>query len=460
MPIAGVPPVVVLNGVRGGRWVLSLVALGVIATQAGAAEIEFSSIAVGTALADQFVPRGVRFVAFNGVTGLIANSTGGRIARFDQCACEFYDSGTRIVFSDLHQQVQVHLGAQAGSAATAMLLTAFDINGKQLAAVTTKVTPSTLFGFELEVVAPSKSIASVTLVAVTSNNSSPVLLHDVSFEDATPSAPDFAFEAPVAFELFAGQAPMDLPIIIRRYGGSTGAIALSVSGEPAGLATLVLPNPTLAAAASMRVFADPTAVEAVSTLSLTGTPSATAGAAPRSASIFASIKPRIHVSGSSFADLATCRNTGGQNGIVRQSFLVTRHPLFKTSVDVVVKGVPAGVGFSVAPSRLDFPGNGLSQLFDVELTIPKGIDFPNSTVTLELLGPGVDEQFAFMISGRCLGAADFVLTGSYSCINEGFSFPIVGASVYIYKYIGTFLDPWKVAELSTDINGRFHAVSE
>jgi hypothetical protein len=115
---------------------------------------------------------------------------------------------------------------------------------------------------------------------------------DVAMDDisiATPDAPQ-----PPDFSLTQGNSVLDAiqgasvqdPLTIHRANGSNGDIAMSVSGLPAGMTGSFSPNPVsgTSSTTTLTVTAAPTAgaSTAYSPVTITGTPSASAGPSPRS----------------------------------------------------------------------------------------------------------------------------------------------------------------------------------
>jgi hypothetical protein len=85
-----------------------------------AQSISFNDLPPGTVLRDQFQPQGLRFVPFEGrVSGVIAQSGSGRVARFDVCEglaeCEFFASGAKGIFSRSQNFLRIQAGLIAAS---------------------------------------------------------------------------------------------------------------------------------------------------------------------------------------------------------------------------------------------------------------------------------------------------------------------------------------------------------
>ena len=123
--------------------------------------------------------------------------------------------------------------------------------------------------------------------------------HHVAFDDLTivtadaPQPPDFTLTSGTGvLDVLQGQSLND-PIRVNRVNGSSGDIAMSVSGLPTGMTGTFSPNPVPGdtGLTTLTLTAAPLAAPAVdySNVTITGTPTAGAGPAPRTITAIARI---------------------------------------------------------------------------------------------------------------------------------------------------------------------------
>ncbi|HZS38874.1 MAG TPA: hypothetical protein VFF06_18705, partial [Polyangia bacterium] len=217
------------------------------ANAAGAATINFAGLAPGTQLGTQFQAQGVTFLPYNGVNGVVRAAATGKVAQFDSCfACEFYNSGGKVVFSTLHQTVTFHAGLASTTPAVTgpLLMQVYDAGGNVLGSTSVNVTSGTDFTTALTVTVPTARIAAATIeVGQSIAETDVVAISDLSFEDNATMLPDFSLDGPAAVGVLAGSLPTLVNINILRIGGSVGPINFSVAGLPPGVTGTFSPNP-------------------------------------------------------------------------------------------------------------------------------------------------------------------------------------------------------------------------
>ena len=76
-------------------------------------KIDFTNLAVGTKLANQFP--GVVFLEYNGsVDGVVVDTPSGHVASFNDCPrCESFPSGAHIALSTPQSRVKLHVAGPA-----------------------------------------------------------------------------------------------------------------------------------------------------------------------------------------------------------------------------------------------------------------------------------------------------------------------------------------------------------
>jgi hypothetical protein len=142
-------------------------------------------------------------------------------------------------------------------------------------------------------------------------------------------------------------------VFVSRYGGYTGAIALAVTGAPAGLTATLSPSTVPPGAWQGRLMLAASGATALGSYTLTVTASGS-GVASRSASLALTITdpppPSISVGCVPLDDFifVVQGDTWTWGGVT-----VTRHRGYTGTVELSVEGVPLGVTASLYPSVLD-----------------------------------------------------------------------------------------------------------
>jgi hypothetical protein len=422
--------------------------------------IDFSNLAVGTKLGNQFT--GVGFLKYQSrVGGVVVDTPSGHVASFNDCpGCEFFSAGANIAFSTLQRTVTLHVGLlpiQGITVQRDLRLTAFDAGGAPRATAIANVTAGAGFDTAFTVTLATPQIASVVLDAINDPEQLALIaIHDIIYEDAPPgSIPDFVLDGPPGATLLQGAPPVDIPLVIRRIGGSTGAISFSFSPLPAGVSGSVLPNPASANGVALRLQAAIGPALEVKTVVVTGTPlGASAGPAPRTLAIDLATAPMLRVSGPADIDFACCTPSGARGSVIRD-YVVIRDPSVSGPINVSLGGLPADVTGTVDPQTLEFLGGAIGERLSVSLTGIAGPIVPDTTLTLRLTAQGIDMSFSILLHGSCPQQnRNFVIRGQFLYVNEGDVQPLRGAQVEIFRYRSDWYDD-RVDSTFTDDEGRF-----
>jgi hypothetical protein len=426
-----------------------------ISRSALAATVTFTALPAGTILSNQLQPQGIVFSPYEGVQGVIGPSSSGNVATFNNApGVELPPSGAQATFATPHSSVQVHVGDALGANPTVMTLMALDSGENIVATSAATVTPASGFSTQLSVTSPSQNIASFTVVATPDNNTSWVVISDISWDDNS-GGPDFSLSSSAGVVLVAGQS-VALPINIQRIGGSTGAINFSAAGLPAAVSATFNPNPA-DASPSLVLSAPSNASESSSIVTVTGTPTVpTAGPAPRSVPIYLDVVQPATVSGDALVDLSAC-NQGGPTGTVTVSFFVQRVAAVAGPLNVAVDGLPSSVQAQITPASLTFPNGAFEQSVTVVFTAVAGVAVGDTMASLHITGGGgIDQRFAFMIFGTCpRHQMDFVARGAWFCQDVGnHIFPLQHAVVEFFRYRSDWYDD-KVGEVVTNDDGTY-----
>ncbi len=173
-------------------------------------------------------------------------------------------------------------------------LQGFDLGGNPIPGATDTVSMTGL-GVNTEAsIVDAESEISYFQITSSLNTFCPVAIDDLSFE-AVPSTipPDFGISAPSIGPTLTPGSSDNVTLKLRRNSTSTGPISFSVSDEPIGVHSSISPNPssgpdgsaltlTLSAASNAQPFSEVP-------VTITGTPSPTAGEHQRSVTILVSV---------------------------------------------------------------------------------------------------------------------------------------------------------------------------
>jgi hypothetical protein len=421
--------------------------------------LDFSGLAVGTKLSNQFPD--ITFVSYLGVGGIVVDSASGHVASFTDCpGCEFFSRGAKIEFARLEHTVTLHVGLLPVRGAVIqrdLRLTAHDAGGIPLGTAIATVTAGAGFATALTVSLPTPLIASVLLDPVSDPGlEANIAVLDIAFDNDIAGGPDFELIAPVGGTVLQGGPPSDIPITIRRIGGSAGGILLSVSTLPAGVTGTVSPSTAPPDIVSLRLQAAIAPQATFVTVVIVGVPTTpTAGLVARTVSIELETVPMIQVFGPANIDLASCRQTAAAHGTVTRTYWVLRDWTVTGVFAVALEGVPTGVTSSISPSALTFPGGVVGEQITIELTSIAGQPVQDTWMNLHVTGPGVDKSYPILIHGTCPQQNfNFVMRGQFNCINRGALRPLDGVQVEIFRYRSDWFDDW-VGGTYTDAHGNF-----
>lgn len=423
--------------------------------------IDFSGLAVGTKLSNQFPD--LAFLKYSsGAGGVVVDSPSGHIASFSDCpGCEFFSSGANIAFTRLQHTVTLHVGLLPVAGFVIQLdlrVTAHDAGGVALGSAIATVTAGTGFATALTISIPIPLIASVVLEATNDPGlEANIAVFDIAFANDLSGGPDFELLGPVGGTVVQGGPSVDLPLVIRRIGGSTGGIILSVGGLPAGVTGTAFVNAAPPDTATLRLQAAIGPQPAFFTLVLVGIPmTSTAGPVARTLAIEIASVPMLQVFGPAEIDFANCVQTTAAHGTVSRDYWVIRDWRFAGVLTVALEGLPVGVSGTVNPQTLSFPGAVIGQQVSLQVTSIAGPAVPDTWANLHVTGPNVDLSYPILIHGTCPQQKfNFVIRGQFSCINRGVWRPLDGVQVEIFRYRSDWFDDW-VGGTFTDNQGNFN----
>lgn len=185
------------------------------------------------------------------------------------------------------RSVSMYVG-DLGSSTHDIILEAYSADGTLLQQSNVTVTGGTGIHSPVGIQRSSPDISYFHLSTPNPNQQSVhVAVDDLTFDQpASPPPPDFSFnlELPGNVPILPGQS-VQVPLVLHRLNLSTGNIAFSVSGLPAGVSGSFAPNPNNQGDQSLfnlDLSAAPGAQAALGNVIVTGTPSAqSAGSTPR-----------------------------------------------------------------------------------------------------------------------------------------------------------------------------------
>jgi hypothetical protein len=423
--------------------------------------IDFSGLAVGTKLSSQFPD--VTFLKYiSGAGGVVVDSPSGHVATFNDCpGCEFFSIGANIAFARLQHTVTLHVGLVPFPGFVIqrdLRLTALDAGGVTLGTAIATVTAGTGFATVLTTSIPATLIASVVLEAVNDpGHEADIAVFDIAFDNDLTGGPDFELLGPVGGTVVQGGPSLDLPLVIRRIGGSTGGIMLSVGGLPAQVTGTAFVNPAPPDTATLRLQAAIGPQPAFFTVVVVGIPlTPTAGPVARTLAIEIASVPMLQVFGPAQMDLASCVQTAAAHGTVSRDYWVIRHWSFAGVLTVALEGLPVGVTGTVNPQTLSFPGGAIGQQVTLQVTSIAGPGVPDTWANLHVTGASLDISYPILIHGTCPQQnMNFVIRGQFSCINRGVWRPLDGVQVEIFRYRSDWHDDW-VGSTFTDDQGNFN----
>ena len=403
---------------RPARWggllaaVLALAVAGLAPARALAAYtvIGFDDRSNGDRVTTQYdSPQGIEF-GTNGTSPPEAWTAGGvaasppNVARLDRCpldnpGCEFPPQYTDATFVDGHtrQSVSVNVGLLGVSGTATVMLTAYDSGNNVVGQDSATVTAGSPFNTDLTVNATQPDIAYFEVGNKFHTAPGAIGIDNVAFDNPTAGPPDFLLGAAQSVKVLAGSSAQT-PISINRLNGSSGNIALALSGLPAGVGASITPNPASGASAMLTLTADATAQAGYTTSTLTGTPAdAGAGPGPHSRSMTIEVERAftLSVPSGTTANLSDCHP--------QVPVSVIRDFDFPGPVDLAVSGLPSGVSASFSPPQATFPSGVAEQTVTLTLTAPPdGLNRGPATVTVSGSSGGWPSSSAtFKVQGAC-----------------------------------------------------------
>lgn len=435
-----------------------------------AAQVDFASIPVDSVVADQFAPE-LRFGAYNGnITGAVVSTTSGNAASFTRCTgsieCEFFTPGARLFFAHSHSDVMLKLVALPAQINFLIKVTlkCLDAAGNVVAVggvwVASGNPPTSLL-----VHFPPQPFVSAILESDSEQVQGTFGLLSVIYDDVTSSPPDFSLDGPGSFNILAGGAAQAKVASIHRFGGSSGAVAYTVSGAPTGTSESATPASSASDQTVVSAKATSSASPGVYPLTLAAMPSSPAvGPAARTASFFVSIRPGLTVSSPDLIEASSCAASGPSKGTIDVPVSVSRAGAASAPVTISVSGLPSTVTVKIIsaesgpPEVLHFPGNVVAESVILRLSIDSGVQIPLNTLIVVTASNG---QFTatrtFGLGGFCPRTNwNFVVRGQFVCVNHNVTFPIEGAVVAIMRDDWFAFDPI-LTEVQTDTDGRFEA---
>jgi hypothetical protein len=233
--------------------------------------------------------------------------SGSKVADIATCVgCEFFTPRTTGTFGVPRSRVSVYVGYLGepaictsvdpnGVGCGVVRLRAFDRDGKQVAESSVRATRGAGVHSQLSVSTQSATIVGFELSGRPAiDDSKPIAIDDLSFgSPAAPKpTPDFTLNPAVINVILEQGGSATDAITIGRLNGSTGGVAFSAEGLPAGIEAGFAPDPASGSQTVLTLTAAANAPAARRTISVTGTPqSASAGPSPRSFTIDLVVQP-------------------------------------------------------------------------------------------------------------------------------------------------------------------------
>jgi len=305
------------------------VALGAVAGAAPAASettITFESgVAPGDLVSNQYAGQGITFVPNLNSYGInericylpeligglapTPNHSGTRAIKLAGCGGEFPLQGAFASFSKLRSHVSVRvLDEGSGSPDPTFFLRGYDVDGN-LVAKTDWRSVGVLDWYKLEISTATPKIAFISVGNYYYTGR--MLVDDVSF-DEPQAPPDFKLTFTYAPRLYPGQKA-SFPVSVQRLNGSSGPIALSLSGLPPSVTASFSPA-TLTGTqtdSTLSVSVAPSAELGTFTATVTATPkNLQAGSSPRSvANTWSIVRPFAFAEENPVVEVAPCTPT-------------------------------------------------------------------------------------------------------------------------------------------------------
>jgi hypothetical protein len=432
---------------------------------------DFEVLSSGTELSNQYPdvefaigPAGERLPVIEQVTGGVANS-GINVLNITRPFAEFMRTYAVGYPTRPASGVSVTAGIFANSTSpgdTANLtLRAFDSSANLVGSQTITVTAGGGFHHVVAVQSCSPNITSFTIEA--DPDRAAFGLDDLVLSFVDGNFPDFTIQGPSGVTLVQGGAPVDVPITIRRAGGSTGPVRFSLNpmhALPAGVTANVIPNPASGGSAVIRFQAAEGPRPETTRVLFEAQPDTGQVGPPGRRPLYLVVEtvPNLRVSGPAAIDFSGCA-VSGTRGTIAQEYTVIRHPSIHGPINVTLEGLPANVTGTVSPQVLQFAGGAVGERLNVRLATIAGVTIPDTWAALRFAGAGIDTSFRILLHGRCpQQSRNFVVRGQFLCQNaiavDEEPRAIAGAQVWIYRDDPYWFDE-VVARTYTDAEGRF-----
>ncbi len=263
--------------------------------------INFDNLPNGTTVAGQYAAQGVTFdQAPFGAAGLLpfteSDPTGAHsppnVLNINEGGCGLENTRHEL-WGELaapRNHVNLFVGDINTAIAEQVTLTGYDLSGNSIPGATQTVSLSGGIGVHtfMSITDPRSQISFFEVLGTASAFC--LAIDDFSF-DALPSkiAPDFGLSTLATSDTVVAGGSTSVSLLLHRTSTSTGPISLAVSGLPTGVAASINPDPTSGADGSQITLILTAAANAPPAqnvpVTVTGTPSSTAGTQPRSVSI-------------------------------------------------------------------------------------------------------------------------------------------------------------------------------
>jgi hypothetical protein len=213
---------------------------------------------------------------------------------------------------------------------------------------------------------------------------------DLTMDFPTNSIPDFSLSATHDVQGLLAGLTTDVPVAITRLNGSSGPVALSVSGLPAGVTAQVVPNPAPGGGATVRLTAAPDApaFDVPRDVTITGDPQGDGdvGQAPRSITVPVRVAAPfgLRADGATTAPVPACAS-------IDVPFTLMRDRAFGGTVTLAAENLPQGVSAQILPGTTIAPGGNFYVTGTLRLTGSAVIP-PTRDVTLRATSPGAADQ--------------------------------------------------------------------
>lgn len=218
----------------------------------------------------------------------------------------------------------------------------------------------------------------------------------VGFDDLTMdfpanSIPDFSLSATHDVQGLLAGLTTDVPVQITRLNGSSGPVALSVSGLPTGVTAQVMPNPAPGGTATVRLTAaaDAPAFDLPRDVTITGDPQGDGdvGQAARSVTVPVRVAAPfgLRADGATTAAVPPCTS-------VDIPFTLMRDRAFTGTVTLAAEHVPAGVTAQILPGTTIAPGGNFYVDGTLRLTGTATPPAASTLVTLRASSPGATDR--------------------------------------------------------------------